>query len=698
METSCAAIMDSLSFEDLLRGLAAKYETLRRKNAVLSSAAPFALGVAPLQRPDSGIVTFSTPTSIAPAPMRVGTVSNRSAASDCFWSLPARYEESPELDKAGCAPCNLIALPSRKVEPLVPPADTNEHNLCSKGGSKEVQIADPATSTWQVDRRPLPSTTELSRHHGHFRRLCAGRGAGTLPAPRCLEIMQTVQACGLFPYPLPSVEQLADAILRFSSDEKCHPGQSERLCQSRVPDQRIPQEIGLDISNFVRLMSQQRQSVIDLHQPPALIFQLREALRSEYKYHETRISITLLPAKSEHDSKKKNMLDVISASVIMLNALVIGLSSDVEPDSDAWWYTEIACTVFFTAELIYNMRLSGCLRFFRGKQWAWNNFDFVVVFIALFDLVFTAAFRIVGPTGPGGPDTSSFTIIKMARLGRLARLVRVLRFQLFRELRSMIEGVLAGLRVLFWAIVLLFFFVYLVGIFMRKTVGDAEHPDHEYARHRSFETVPVAMFTLFRCFTDGCTAYDGTPLQTHLYEYYGLPFMFGYMLMYLFVTIGIFNLIMAIFIDNVMDDSHQRKKEELGANSEHMQHRLKELVMSLTSQIRSANAAEAEHGLAQDEDVVISKEVFEAWLSMPEMRQMLHDLEISFGSEAELFDVLDCDLSGELEVAELVEGLMKLRGPTDKCDAVASLLGIRYVTKIIEDISGILHRNVRLLD
>ena len=27
---------------------------------------------------------------------------------------------------------------------------------------------------------------------------------------------------------------------------------------------------------------------------------------------------------------------------------------------------------------------------------------------------------------------------------------------------------------------------------------------------------PAAMFTTFRCFTDGCSAYDGTPLQERI--------------------------------------------------------------------------------------------------------------------------------------------------------------------------------------
>ena len=51
-------------------------------------------------------------------------------------------------------------------------------------------------------------------------------------------------------------------------------------------------------------------------------------------------------------------------------------------------------------------------------------------------------------------------------------------------------------------------------------------------------------------------------LQDH-----GGVFMFGYILLFLFVTIGIFNLIMAVFIDNVADGSTKKRQRELGENA-----------------------------------------------------------------------------------------------------------------------------------
>ena len=171
-----------------------------------------------------------------------------------------------------------------------------------------------------------------------------------------------------------------------------------------------------------------------------------------------------------------------------------------------------------------------------------------------------------------GP-VSSLKSLKLARLGRI---IRLLKFKIFQELKLMIQGVFTGLRVLFWAVVLLFLCMYLLGI-VTTTL---------FKEFAEFSSVPAAMFTWFRCFTDGCAAYDGTPLQeklrhaswlvllrylacmsdifgcryllygcvcvlvlhrpsTHMSQEFGGVFMVVYILLFLFVTIGIFNLIMA---------------------------------------------------------------------------------------------------------------------------------------------------------
>merc|ERR1712117_779910 len=88
------------------------------------------------------------------------------------------------------------------------------------------------------------------------------------------------------------------------------------------------------------------------------------------------------------------------------------------------------------------------------------------------------------------------------------------------------------------------------------------------------------------------------------------------------------------------------------------------------------------------QDVVITREVFKDWLQDSDLVELLEEMDIGTANKTELFDVLDCDLSGELEVTEVVAGLMKLRGPSEKSDTVAALLGVRYMTTLLQEVHG----------
>ena len=63
--------------------------------------------------------------------------------------------------------------------------------------------------------------------------------------------------------------------------------------------------------------------------------------------------------------------------------------------------------------------------------------------------------------------------------------------------------------------------------FLTALVVTSWKPKSQFLRtgQLRFTDVPSAMFTAFRCFTDGCAAYDGTPLQEKLRKQKGPIFM-----------------------------------------------------------------------------------------------------------------------------------------------------------------------------
>merc|ERR1712113_1271258 len=95
-----------------------------------------------------------------------------------------------------------------------------------------------------------------------------------------------------------------------------------------------------------------------------------------------------------------------------------------------------------------------------------------------------------------------------------------------------------------------------------------------------------------------------------------------------------------------------------------------------------------EEALDMDEQLKkpIQRSQFQAWLDDPDMLQMLEDVQIDSSTKFEIFDVLDMDMNAQLELDELVGGLMRLRGGICKSDIVAIRMKVRYLTKMTEEI------------
>mmetsp|Transcript_60749 Transcript_60749/g.142106 ORF Transcript_60749/g.142106 Transcript_60749/m.142106 type:complete len:579 (-) Transcript_60749:79-1815(-) len=422
------------------------------------------------------------------------------------------------------------------------------------------------------------------------------------------------------------------------------------------------------------------------------------------------------------------LLDVIPALVIMTSAVVAGLSADIEPDHPVWQVFEISFTVFFIGEILVKMYVFGTHEYLLGADWYWSWFDILCVVLAIVD--FGITYGTAAAESEQSSDAGTLSSLKMLKLARLGRIVRLLKFKIFQELKLMIQGVFTGLRVLSWAVVLLAGCMYLLGVITRTLFGTPDEVTGE-PKFAEFRTVPAAMFTAFRCFTDGCSAYDGTPLQEKLRKDIGGVFMIAYMLLFLFVTIGIFNLIMAVFIDNVTDGSTKKRQRQLGANAPKTEWVISSVLRNII--LTKILKKEAEQEMMEDphhhgrrpskilkdkleqlqemygykphtiheyeqltnkirgemsrRNVVVTREEFNHWLSCEkELISTLDDSEIDLSCKSDLFDVLDADLSGELEFQEMVDGLLKCRGPASKTDIIAVRLKTSLLVKMMTQV------------
>merc|ERR1711937_120059 len=81
------------------------------------------------------------------------------------------------------------------------------------------------------------------------------------------------------------------------------------------------------------------------------------------------------------------------------------------------------------------------------------------------------------------------------------------------------------------------------------------------------------------CFTDGCSTYDGDPLQPKLWDEWGWWFLLVYFSLTLLVNIGVFNLIIGMFIESVMERSEGRKKMEIAVQTKYMEAYVSKMVL-----------------------------------------------------------------------------------------------------------------------
>lgn len=439
-------------------------------------------------------------------------------------------------------------------------------------------------------------------------------------------------------------------------------------------------------------------------------------------------------------TKITKYIDLFIGLVILLNALVIGLSTDIAQDSPLWVGMECTFTLIFLLEIVFKLSKDGWRLHFLGIDMGWNIFDAAVVLIAIVDLVFSILGSLL--------DLRHFTIMRLLRFARLTKLVRVLKLKIFKELTLLINGCFAGFRTLFWAIIALFFLLYFLGVLLTQMIGKEDKKELEdlcdeakppqcaesvahilQYRQELFGSVLRSSFTTFRCFTDGCSSIDGTPLMPYFYNAYGLQVIALYMVCIMFVIFGLFNLIMAVFVENTIENARHddaRRREARTSESIRVARKLQEvIIMFCTGQ----NVSESDVAMARVEQRVkhpgrwvwsffrkssvaagntardvfhehpeldnaafkpanlrlkVTHDAFYAMLKRPEVTDLLDDLEVGMHCRNTLFDVLDANCNGVLEVSELVQGLLRLRGAAEKGDIIASLLAIRSIQKSIK--------------
>jgi len=172
------------------------------------------------------------------------------------------------------------------------------------------------------------------------------------------------------------------------------------------------------------------------------------------------------------------------------------------------------------------------------------------------------------------------------------------------------------------------------------------------------------------------------------------------------VTMGIFNVILAVYVDITMKAAKENEAltaEQHSRESIRIARVTRELLKKFAAAFRMfQDLDESQHPGIQrldtsmftddqiQENIAITKELFLLVIQDRSVQALMDDLELP-RDRANLFEIIDSDGSGTLQVVELVQGLLKIRGEVSKSDTVASYLATKSlqetVTTLKEDFS-----------
>ena len=82
--------------------------------------------------------------------------------------------------------------------------------------------------------------------------------------------------------------------------------------------------------------------------------------------------------------------------------------------------------------------------------------------------------------------------------------------------------------------------------------------------------------------------------------------------------------------------------------------------------------------------IAITKELFLLIIQDRSIQKLMNDLDLPH-DRANLFEIIDADGSGTLQITELLQGLLKIRGEISKSDTIASLLATRAVFSMVSE-------------
>uniref|UniRef100_A0A7S2QKK5 Ion transport domain-containing protein n=1 Tax=Zooxanthella nutricula TaxID=1333877 RepID=A0A7S2QKK5_9DINO len=376
-------------------------------------------------------------------------------------------------------------------------------------------------------------------------------------------------------------------------------------------------------------------------------------------------------------------VDSVMLWIIVVNAVFQGIQMDRSDGSTPWIIADAVFSAFFLIEIGIKVKIHGICGQFCGPSRFVNCFDALLVAIDLFQLTLLVGFPDFVENEMGSMPAAS--VLRLMKLFKLGRVLRLLKMDAFKDLLTMIQGMIGGFPTLLWAMVMMVLVTYFMSLLFKEFFGK-EQVEHVYTH---FRTVPQSMFTSFRCAFGDCSSSSGVPIFEHVLDYYGPSAGVFYCFFVFTLSVGIMNVIAAIFVESTMVAASgmlTAKKEERMRDKTLWNTR----IMILIRLMAAESGVDVNRKTSQLVPVLsglqIPVEAIDAVVQTPEGCQALLDLDVGKEDHDYLADILDADKSGACDIGEMIDGISRLRGEPRRSDIVSIDLMVRVLQRQVGEI------------
>eukprot|EP00928_Gymnodinium_smaydae_P072966 TRINITY_DN56238_c0_g1_i1.p1 TRINITY_DN56238_c0_g1~~TRINITY_DN56238_c0_g1_i1.p1 ORF type:complete len:576 (-),score=94.78 TRINITY_DN56238_c0_g1_i1:78-1805(-) len=359
--------------------------------------------------------------------------------------------------------------------------------------------------------------------------------------------------------------------------------------------------------------------------------------------------------------------DFFILCAIFVNALILGLQINHEAISDTkmrgFWIGELVCTVIFTAELMMRIYVYRC-EFFSRRMRLWAVLDTGLVVMSLLEIALSSIRLNLGNVAV------METFLKNARMVRCLRLVRIIRF--IAKVRVMVTMILSSLGSLFWLFILMLGIIYIFAIVLTQgateIVNPIDGPPVDAGTvSEDFGNIGKSMYTLFKAMCGGVSwGEPGLSAQK-----IGTAYFIWFMLFIFFTFFSVLNIVTGVFVDGAIQQ----------ANSD------RALLVDKTLDHKKTQASLLKDALAEidlDGDGKITEMEWERALEDERVVASLQALEVT--PDADLWSMLDIDGSGDLQIEEFLDGIMRLKGMATAMDVHRVMVRLSMIQNAVQQL------------